>query len=150
MMEEQELELPTQETSEDANRLIEVLSHFVKRGNGETAEVYLSRDDQQACAEIPQQVLTLFLEVLGQLANGNAVTIVPIHAELTAQQAADLLNVSRSYLVNLLESNELEYTMVGTHHRIRAQEVIRYKRTRDEKTRQAVAELTALGQELGT
>lgn len=128
-----EFELPTQETSEDANRLIQVLSQLVKRGDDQPAEVHLSLDDQRACAEIPQQVLALFLEVLGQLANGNAVTIVPVHAELTAQQAADLLNVSRSYLVKLLESDELEYTMVGTHHRIRADDVIRYKRTQDEK-----------------
>ena len=145
-----EFELPTQETSEDANRLIQVLSQLVKRDDDETAEVHISLDDQRACAEIPQQVLALFLEVLGQLANGNAVTIVPVHAELTAQQAADLLNVSRSYLVKLLESDELEHTMVGTHHRIRADDVIRYKRTQDEKTRRVVADLTTLGQELGT
>ncbi len=104
------------------------------------------RKEQEALKERRQEAS----EVLGQLANGNAVTIVPVHAELTAQQAAELLNVSRSYLVKLLESDELEYTMVGTHHRIQADDVIRYRRTQDEKTRQAVADLTALGQELGT
>ena len=88
--------------------------------------------------------------MLGQLANGNGVTIVPVHAELTTEQAADLLNVSRLHLIKLLESGELEYKMVGPYRRVRAEDVIRYKRARDERTRQAAADLTALGQELGT
>ncbi len=149
-MEGPEFELPTRETSEDANQLIQVLSQLVGRDDDQAAEIHLSLEDQRSSAEIPRQALTLFLEVLGQLANGNAVTIVPVHAELTTRQAADLLNVSRSHLIQLLESNELKHKLVGTYRRIRADEVIRYKRARDGRTRQAVADLTALGQELGT
>ena len=149
-MEGPELKLPTHQTSEDANRLIQVLSQLVGGDDDGTAEVHLSLDDQRSCAEIPRQVLTLFLEVLGQLANGNGVTIVPVHAELTTQQAADLLNVSRPHLIQLLDSDELEYKTVGTYRRIRAQDLLRYKQARDARTRQAVADLTALGQELGT
>ena len=149
-MEGPEFELPSHQTSEDANRLIQVLNQLVGRDDGGTAELHLSLDDQRSSAEIPRQVLTLFLEVLGQLANGNGVTIVPVHAQLTTQQAADLLNVSRPYLIQLLESGELEHKTVGTDRRIRADDLIRYKRARDARTRQAVADLTVLGQELGT
>ena len=145
-----DIELPTRETSKEANRLIQVLSPFVEQRDHETTAVLLSLGEERVLAEIPRQALILFVEVLGQLANGNAVTIVPVHAELTTQQAADLLNVSRPHLLKLLESGDLEYEMVGAHRRIRAEDVIRYKRTRDEVTRQAVADLTALGQELGT
>ena len=88
---------------------------------------------------VPQQAFELFLEVLGQLANGNAVTILPVHAELTTQQAADLLNVSRPHLVHLLEERVLPYRRVGSHWRILASDVLMYKR-RDEAHRQQVLE----------
>ena len=149
-MEGPRIELPTHQTSEDADRLIQVLSQLVARDDAGTAEVYLSLDDRRSYAEISGQVLALFLEVLGQLANGNGVTIVPVHAELTTQQAADLLNVTRPHLIQLLESGELEYKTVGAYRRIPANALLRYKRARDEKTRRAAADLTALGQELGT
>ncbi len=149
-LERPQFELPTHRTSEEANRLIQVLSQLVARDHDGTAEVHLSLDDRRSCAEIPRQVLTLLLEVLGQLANGNGVTIVPVHAELTTRQAADLLNVSRPHLIQLLESGELEYKTVGAYRRIPADALLRYKRTRDARTRKAAADLTALGQELGT
>ncbi len=145
-----EFELPTRETSKDASRLIQVLSPLVERRDNAAIEVHLSLGGERVPAEIPRQALTLFVEVLGQLANGNAVTIVPVHAELTTQQAADLLNVSRPHLIKILDAGELDFEMVGAHRRIRAEDVLRYKRARDEETRKSVAELTALGQELGT
>ena len=144
-----QFELPTHQTAEDANRLIEVLSRLVERDDDVPTEVHLSLADRQARAGIPRQALTLFLEVLGQLANGNAVTIVPVHAELTVEQAAELLNVSPAHVIELLESDEIDSTTIGTQRRIRADDLIRYRRARDERTRLAADELTALGQELG-
>lgn len=91
----------------------------------------------------------MLVELLAQMANGNAVTLVPVHERLTTQQAADLLNVSRPFLVKLVETGAIPYEMVGTHRRLRAEDVFAYRRLQERKSRGALAELSALDQELG-
>jgi len=70
---------------------------------------------------LPRQALSLLRDLLTEMAQGNAVTVVPTHAELTTQEAANILNVSRPYLVKLLENDVIPYTKTGTHRRIRYQ-----------------------------
>jgi excisionase family DNA binding protein len=83
------------------------------------------------------------------MAAGEGVSIVPSHAELTTQQAANMLNVSRPYLIGLLEAGEIEYRTVGTHRRVKAESLQEYLRNDDGRRRDAADELSALNQEMG-
>ena len=99
--------------------------------------------------ELPTTALRLLVDILASLAEGNAVQVVPVHAELTTQEAADLLNVSRPYLVRLLEEGELPFHKTGKHRRVRFRDVMEYKQQRDKTSADAMAELAAQAQELG-
>ena len=81
------------------------------------------------------------------MAQGDAVAIVPLHAEMTTQQAADFLNVSRPYMITLLERGELRYTKVGTHRRIQFKELIAYKDKIRQQSSDAMDELVKIAQE---
>jgi excisionase family DNA binding protein len=98
---------------------------------------------------VPRAATVMFAQILALLASGQGAQIIPDVAELTTQQAADFLNVSRPYLIGLLEADEIPYRMVGTHRRIRFEDLREYRRRDDLKRRQAADELTRLSEELG-
>ncbi|MBX6342618.1 MAG: helix-turn-helix domain-containing protein [Thermomicrobiaceae bacterium] len=111
---------------------------------------FVRSDGTETTIELPESVARLLEQAVHLLARGEAVSIVPVHKELTTQEAADLLNVSRQYLVRLLERGEIPYHRVGTHRRIRFGDVMAYKRARDRRRREGLARLTALSQDLGS
>lgn len=98
---------------------------------------------------LPAAAVRMLGSLLAELAKGNAVTLMPHHAELTTQQAADLLNVSRPFLVGLLESGQLPFHKIGTHRRVRYSDLITFKRRRDNESEAALRELAALSQSAG-
>jgi len=97
---------------------------------------------------VPVSALRLFIEILTQIGAGNAVSIIPVHAVLTSQEAADQLNVSRPFLIGLLESSQIPFYKIGTHRRIKYQDVIAYKERIDAARKADLAELAAQAQEL--
>ncbi|GAA1748190.1 MULTISPECIES: helix-turn-helix domain-containing protein [Streptomonospora] len=108
----------------------------------------LVEDNQQELL-LPRSAVELLAAVLHHMAAGRGVSIVPEHAELTTQQAADMLNVSRPHLIGLLQAGEIAYRKVGSHRRVRADSLVEYMRRDDQRRREAADELSAMARELG-
>jgi len=100
--------------------------------------------------ELPTSALRLLVDILAELATGNAVKVVPVRAELTTQEAADLLNVSRPHFIKLLETGELSYHKTGKHRRVRFTDLMDYKKQRDAASEHAMALLAEQAQALRT
>lgn len=116
----------------------------------ETQRIQIIDEHEQAHdVELPTSALKLLVDILAELADGNAVRVVPVHAELTTQEAADLLNVSRPHLVKLLEDGALPFHRTGKHRRVRFADLMQYKETRDRDSEDAMAALAKQAQELG-
>jgi excisionase family DNA binding protein len=98
---------------------------------------------------IPAPAAKMLVRILEEMARGNAVTLIPVHAELTTQEAADMLTISRPSLIQLLDEGKIEYRKVGTHRRVRFESLMAYKRNADAERRAALAELAAYDQEIG-
>lgn len=113
------------------------------------ASVRLQIDADPDDSPLSPFVLNLLVELLQQLGDGKAVAIVPLQTQLSTQQAADVLQVSRPHLVRLLDQRIIPSTRVGTHRRVRIEDVLAYRRQRDEASRQALDELGAQAQDLG-
>jgi excisionase family DNA binding protein len=142
--------VPSPKAAEEARDALRALSGLPrKKGASRTVQVRPDGEGEAVSVTVPREAFDLFLEVLAQMANGNAVTIVPVHAELTTQQAADLLNVSRPFLVGLLEEKKIPFRLVGTHRRILVADLLAYKQ-KDAVQRKAVLdELTAEAEKHG-
>jgi excisionase family DNA binding protein len=116
-------------------------------GKGPTARLRVI--DSIGEIEVPVAALRMLVDILANMAAGNALHLIPIHAELTTQEAADFLNVSRPYLIGVLERDELSHRKVGTHRRIAFRDLLAY---REQSLARGKAALDALGtqaQELG-
>ncbi len=102
----------------------------------------------QNSVTLPLSAFKLLLSILTEMAEGNAVALLPVHAELTTQEAADLLNVSRPYLIHLLEEKKMPFRKVGTRRRILFQDLMDYKAKIDAARRKTLDELAQEAQDL--
>jgi excisionase family DNA binding protein len=123
-------------------RLAEYLNH--------ANEVHLevASDTKTEAIALPPSAIKLLLRVLIELGQGNAVALTPIHAQLTTQQAADLLNVSRPHLVKLLDEGVIPSRKVGTHRRVQLENLLAYKQAFLARRQASLQELAAISQDL--
>lgn len=117
-------------------------------GDGPTARLRVIDGDQEII-EVPVPALRMLVDILANMAEGNAVSIVPIHAVLTTQEAADFLGVSRPYLVGVLERGELPHHKAGTHRRIYFRDLLAYREARMGQSQAALDALADQAQKLG-
>lgn len=141
-----ETALPSEADSALAEQSSRTLSAYISTHN---AAIVIKGGKKQEQVEIPAQAFRLLVDILTQMAEGNAVTLVPIHHELSTQEGADLLNVSRPYFVSLLEEGKIPHRKVGTKRRVLAKDVLAYKMREDEARLKALEELAAEAQKLG-
>jgi excisionase family DNA binding protein len=139
---------PSKEDVDLARRSGQRLAPLARRDRPLTLRV--CDPDHPDTIELPAGAVKLLMAILEDMASGRAVTIVPQNAELTTKQAADFLNVSRPFLIQVLEEKEskLPFRMVGTHRRIRFEDVLRYKEDIDRKRRAVLDELAQEAQNL--
>ncbi len=111
-------------------------------------EIHVEGDNREVLV-VPRAGAAMLAQLLTTLEGGQGVTLVPSDAQLTTQQAADMINVSRPYLIGLLESGKIEFTKVGRHRRVPFRALLDYQRHAQQDARAAADEMSDLGQELG-
>jgi excisionase family DNA binding protein len=143
------LTIPTDEDIVLAGLLGRQLSHYPDLTQEKTLRVRVLFNEEEENLEIPLTAFMLFKQILSEMAKGNAVTFFPVASELTTQQAAEMLNVSRPYLIELLNNKVIPYRKVGTHRRLLAADVIVYQGQVQKERSETLQRLIELDQELG-
>ena len=145
------LRLPSTQDSELARASLNMLHQYQENTESQEVEPIndLELQIQHQTMRLPSVAVGLLERILSELANGNAVAITPIQPEISTQEAADILNVSRPYLVGLLEKNTIPHRKVGTHRRVPLKALLEYKAIQKKQAEKAMQELADLSQELG-
>ena len=110
--------------------------------------MHVTDAQQEQSIELPAEAVSLLVDILDTMASGRSVTLIPENVELTTVQAADILHVSRPFLIKLLEEGRIPYRKVGQHRRIRMEDVLAYKAAIDKEREAILDELAAEAQEL--
>ncbi|MBP5980049.1 MAG: helix-turn-helix domain-containing protein [Halomonas sp.] len=140
--------LPSQEEAVLAKLSSRELAAYVET-QASTQKVSLTGKDGKAHqVEVPVSALRLLVDILTELGDGNMVKLIPVHAEMTTQEAADAMNMSRPSFIKLLDENKLPFHRVGNRRKVKYSDVMAYKQEIDQKRLQALDELSALDQSL--
>lgn len=140
--------IPTEVESNLASESCQRLAKIIERTPVQQLELSVKSDDvEEEAVSIPSSAFRVLRDVLAQMAEGHSVMLIPVHSELTSQQAADLLNVSRPFLIEQLNNGVIRHRKVGTHRRILLKDLMEYKAQMDQGRYKALEELSAIDQE---
>ena len=142
-------QLPTEDEITQARKASRQLARLLPDDAHSHSLRLVTDDNRHEMIAIPPGALRLFVDVLTQIGQGRAVTLLPQRAELTTQEAADYLNLSRPYVVGLIEQNKLPARKVGTRRRIAFEDLVRFDEQDRARRRVALDELARIDQELG-
>jgi excisionase family DNA binding protein len=142
--------LPKTRDIASAGAAIASMSKLLSHDESKTYHFTLQKPKSKEVIEfsLTPVIVELIFHALVHFAKGNAVTIVPFHAELTTQEAADFLNISRPFLIQLLEKEKIPFRKVGRHRRILFEDLAKYKERSKEKSRKMREKLTQEAQDL--
>lgn len=138
---------PVVPTERDVDVASQVISEL-KTAKGKPPARYKLASTSGFEVELSEGAFELLVRILDEMAKGNGIMVMPIHAELTTQQAADFLNVSRPFLIGLLEKGEIPFRTVGRHRRVRLEDIMNYRKRTEDKRLAVLDELAAQAQEL--
>ncbi|MDP9039356.1 MAG: helix-turn-helix domain-containing protein [Acidobacteriota bacterium] len=139
--------LPTQTEAKQAEETSRVLTSRLRSKTPLRLRVVGAPDDETVV--LPASAVKMLVGILDEMGRGNTVTVIPVHAELTTQEAAEMLSISRPSVIQLLDEGKIEYRKVGTHRRVRFESLIAYKRRAHAERLAALNELAAYDQEIG-
>jgi excisionase family DNA binding protein len=139
---------PTEAVARQARESLQQISHLGAFGTSDLSIRIQNGEQVGTDVVLPASALRLLRDILAEMAQGHAIALLPVQAELTTQQAADLLKVSRPFLIGLLEQGKIPFRLVGQHRRVRLDDLLAYKRKDDEDRRRVADELAADAQEL--
>jgi excisionase family DNA binding protein len=138
----------TQKDQQAAEACVPYLKKAITKKDISPENIEITVKDSGETIQVPKKAYLLFIEIIEQMAQGKSVHLLPGDSELTTQQAADILNVSRPYVVKLLEEGKIPFKKTGSHRRVRLADLMNYKKQFDDKRRKHLDNLTRISQEL--
>ena len=142
------LKLPTRKEQKIAQENVKILGQIAGKHKKSSKAIEIEVSGEKEHVKIPVSAFKFLNTIMQHMAQGKAISIIPSSAEITTQQAAEMLNMSRPHVVKLLEDGELPFHKVGTHRRIKLKDLEKYRARMEKEREEALTELARQAQEL--
>lgn len=142
------IQTPTRKDQKIARDNLEALERLTQKHKSKSKPIEIEITGEKTHIKIPPNALGFLNTIFEHMAKGKAISIIPYDTEISTQQAAEMLNVSRPHVVKLLEKGEIPFKKVGTHRRIKLKDLQRYKERSEKEREKHLAELVKQAQEL--
>lgn len=142
------LQTPSRDEQKLANANLKEIEHLARNYHDQDKPVHIELRDENKQLTIPPAAFEFLSKILDLMAKGKAISVIPSDAEVTTQQAAEILNVSRPHVVKLLEDGVIPFHKVGSHRRIKLTDIEQFRENKADKRKKHLSELTEQAQEL--